>query len=102
MDSVNYLKITKIWLGSLFGFDVLMFLYLFISGRILEIDPIFPDFVTILGGIILFSSVLVAISSIIYAIVKKDGDYVFPALGILLGSFVLLIAMVVLALATVF
>jgi len=102
MKNFNYFKGMKIWLISIFSFDLLMILYLFISGRILDIDPIFPDFVTIVAGIFVGLSIIVGFASIIYAIVKKQYEYILHGIGILFCSLVLYLAMLVIALSTIY
>ena len=102
MKEINFFKGIKIWLISIFSLDVLMILYLFLTGRILEIDPVFPEFMTIVAGIFVGLSVIVGFASIIYAIVKKQYEYILHGFGILLCSLILYLAMLIIALATIF
>lgn len=102
MKEFNYFKSIKIWLISIFSFDVLMFAYLFVSGRVFEVDPFFPDLVTTFAGIVLLFSVVAGIASMIYAVVKKEYVYVLHGLGILFGSLILYFAILIIALATIF
>ncbi len=102
MKDIDYFKGIKIWMISVFSFDLLMILYLFIRGRVLEIEPVFPDLVSVIGFIVLVLSVIVGFGSIIYSIVKKQYDYIIHGIGILLASLILYLTILIIALATIF
>ena len=102
MKEMDYFKGIKIWLIALFSFDILIFSYLIVSGRVLEIEPVFPELVTTLSGIILALSVIVGFASIIYSIVQKEYNYIIHGIGILFCSLVLYLAIVIIALASIF
>ena len=102
MNEINYFRGIKIWLIALFSFDILIFSYLIVSGRVLEIEPVFPELITTISGLILALSVVVGFVSIIYSIVQKEYNYIIHGLGILFCSLVLYFAIVIIALASIF
>jgi hypothetical protein len=100
MKKINYFRSINIWLISLFGFDLLMFLYLILSARV-DGNPILPNVVTPIAFVVLVLSVIVSVASIVYSILKKQYKYIISGIGIIIESFILYVAILVIALATI-
>lgn len=101
MSTFDFFKAIKIWLISLFSFDVLLFLYLFILGRVSG-ELFLSNLVSPIAFLILISSSIVGFSSIIYSIVKKRYIFILHGLGILFASLLLLLALIIMALASIY
>lgn len=102
MKNFDYFKGIKIWLLSILGFDTAMALYLFISGRVFKVEPVFSEVVSFIAGLILIASIAVGLMSIVYALKKKKKIYILHSLGILFLSFVLILEILILALASIY
>lgn len=102
MKQRNYFKGIKIWLISLFSFDLLLLFYLFLFGRILEMELLLPNLIQVTSMIIAFLSVIVGIAAFIYSIVKKQYEYIVHAVGILFCSLLLFLGTLIIALSTIY
>lgn len=100
MDELKIYKIFKIWFISLTSFDFILIAFIYILGNYTEQD--FPTYLANITTVIAVISGLVGITSIIYAIVKKQSNQILIGLGILFFALVLLLFSVILAIATIF
>lgn len=100
MHDVNYFKLFKQWLIYLGIFDVIVFLFIFISGRTSGDIP-FANGVTILLFAVVISSTVIGVTNIVYSIYKKAYIHSLKGAGILLLTFILGLMILVIALSEI-
>jgi hypothetical protein len=101
MNELNYFKAFKIWIISLAIYNILLFTYLIIGGRIIG-ELYGSNIVTILSMAIAFSSVVIGLTTIIYSVMKKNTQYIFVGIGTLALTMLLYLWIIVLALSTIY
>ena len=100
MEDKMIFNIFKIWLISLLSFDILLIFTIYILGNYTEYD--LPDFLGNVTALIALVSGFAGITSVIYAITKKEKNQILIGIGIIFFSLILLLFSVVLAIATIY
>lgn len=101
MKNFDLFKFFRVWMVSLLGIDFMMVLFLFISGRILG-EIYSGDFLIGVSFIIIVLSIVVGFGSIIYSFVKKNYKYIAIGIGILFGTVLLYLAVLIIAISQIF
>lgn len=98
MNKDKFFKISNIWVVSLWSLDLLMFLYLLISGRVYN-SITYNDFIAIILMAIAALSLIMGGITFVMAIIEKKPTHLGIGALTIVGSGVLYLFVIVMALA---
>ncbi|MEC9485638.1 MAG: hypothetical protein UMR38_07150 [Candidatus Izemoplasma sp.] len=101
MNDIKWYTIFKVWMFSLFGLDIFWLAYLFIANRMYD-GAMFFDWMAVIVYLIIGLSIVLVIINMITSIQDKRYKALGYGFGIVVGGFILFMAMIISVLATVF